>query len=246
MILSRSVSDYIFNQLTLARLVGVESLIIEEGCIRGTGKELMVMMLHTDNVPQFDFGSIGIKNVKNLIDRWDIIKDMDDNHQVEVIMADSDDKYVRSLNIKMNNKAQVGFRATSPQLIRAPKKMKDTVSVPEMNLNNASVLTDITKGARAMNSDRVKLIISEGQLHALIKDIDGEELRMNLQVDDIVDDDGELITGVEHVHRIEALSILSLLGKRVKKVSCTTRGMLVLDVDNMSTIYLTPFAEGMK
>jgi len=77
---------YILNVVQTAALVKIDKIIIEPGKIRGADEDRSIVMFQTDNVPAFEFGSIGLNRIDVLQSRYDIAKSCD-NVEVEVIPA---------------------------------------------------------------------------------------------------------------------------------------------------------------
>lgn len=148
---------YINNVVTTAQLVGIDSMIIEPDVVRAIDEAKTVLILQTEDVPEFVFGSIGLNRVATYMSRYDIAKTQD-NFVVEAV-TDDNSEFVRSLTMKGKG-VKIDYRCANPTTITAPKKLRDEAQFA-IQLNGEAVML-YQKGLAAMGSDVVTIISNDG------------------------------------------------------------------------------------
>src|SRR5271163_1919810 len=89
--------SYLQSVVKTAKLVGIDSVIIEPNVVRGFD-EAGVVILQTKDVPDMPFGSIGMNRLDIFASRYDLLKTQD-KFSVDVEL-DDDQKCVKSIIMK--------------------------------------------------------------------------------------------------------------------------------------------------
>lgn len=193
---------YIQEIVRVCRLVGVNNVALEPGMIRGMDDDQKVVIHSTDDVPDFEFGSIGMSRLDVFTNRLEVAKSQD-KFNVEVTVK-PDTTYVLSLVMKAQG-TKIDFRCTDPSKIRAPKKLNDVMRY-EVKIN-AGAVTMLQKAVSAMGADTVTIISnSEGVSFELMDE--NKDVFKHIFADDAVAlDDG---TATSFAHRYPVKTLLSL------------------------------------
>lgn len=158
MVLNDEIIALIKTSVKTAQLVGIDSLIIEEGRIRAIDDDKTVLIYQVDNVPKLPFESIGLNRVNVFTSRLNIVETRK-NMTVEAIMnGDS----VQSLLMKGDG-TKVDYRCANSRTIRAPKNINKTGTIQfeyRIPLNPEAVMM-MVKAQAAMGTDMVTIVSNE-------------------------------------------------------------------------------------
>ena len=164
--------EYIENVITTAQLVGLEVVVIEPDLVRGIDENRTVFVLHNKDVPDMEFGSIGLTRLSSFSSRLNIAKNVD-GFNIEADIKEGDEEtldFARSLTMKGKG-VKIEYRCADPaQLVGAhkagPKQMRDE---PEFGLEFGEDLADmLQKGIAAMKADEVSIISNDGVTFELL------------------------------------------------------------------------------
>lgn len=172
MIIDKKEMEYITKVISVAKSLKIEDVIIEPGKVRAIDSERNVFILHTDDVPDMSFNSIGLSRLDTLIARLNIAKTLD-NCCYEFNTINDTNPYVKNIIIKAKG-FKVDFRCANPNTIQAPKAYKKDVSC--QFVIQSSVGDMMTKGAGAMKSDEVIFNCTNGELYIEFEDINGDNM----------------------------------------------------------------------
>ncbi len=145
---------YMRNIVDTAKMVGIDSIIIEPNLIRAIDDDRCVVLHQTENVEDLPFGSIGLNRINIFSSRLDIARTQE-KFTVEAIKGSDD--YARSLVMKGKG-VKIDYRCANPSAIRAPKVIHDKMKF-RVQMNGDAVLL-LQKGATAMCSPDTVAIIS--------------------------------------------------------------------------------------
>lgn len=147
--------SYILNVVKTARLVGIDSIIIEPNLVRAVDESSSVVLYHNQNVPAMPFGSIGLSRVDGLMARYNIAFTQD-KFTIEATTGNGDgDPWARALVMKAKG-IKIDYRCANPAKIKAPRQINDTVKIRAHFTPESVVL--MQKGQSAMNAENVSLI----------------------------------------------------------------------------------------
>lgn len=167
--LSNNELELIQRVVKVAKLVGIESVIIEPGMIRGIDESRTVVINQSENVPDLQFGSIGLSRLDVFQSRLDVVKGLE-KFTVEVETKDGTD-YVYSLVMKAKG-TKIDFRCADPTKMRAPKKMSDPLKV-RVPISQ-TVVHMIQKGIAAIGTDQIALISNSEGVSFEMSDVNGD------------------------------------------------------------------------
>jgi hypothetical protein len=188
MILTTPEIKYIQKIISLANLLGIENLIIEPNKIRAMNTEQTIVLFQDKNVPEMQFGSLGLNRLKDFTSRLDIVL-AQDNFTIDATTAGVDNTigfdiyepgskvpapmWIRSMLMAAKN-TKINFRSASPQTIKAPK-VRATGAAFGVDLT-PDVVSMITKGKGAMKTDEVGFVGNKDGVWLELIDINGDVL----------------------------------------------------------------------
>lgn len=147
---------FIENVVHTASLAGIDNIIIEPDRVRAMDENQTVMILEEDNIPDFDFISMGINRIGVLVSRLNIAKERD-NFGINVTMKDNDD-FVRSL-VMTGKGTKIDYLCANPNHLKAPKQIKDE-SIARVQISK-EVVELMQKGIAAMGAEFITLISND-------------------------------------------------------------------------------------
>lgn len=172
--LSEATLDYILRVVNTADIVKMDSIIIEPNLVRATDDNHSVFILHTSQVPEMEFGSIGLTRINVFNSRFELGKTMSD-FVVEAAVVGTEDnpQYARSLTMKAKG-IKVEYRCANPTVIKSPRTLADPV-LYRVELNPEAVLM-MAKGQSAMSSEEVTFIGGKEGVFFEISDINSDKM----------------------------------------------------------------------
>lgn len=167
--LDTQIVEYIQNVVRVCRLVGIESVIIEEGLVRAIHPDRTVAIIHPNDVPDLPFKSIGLTRLATLQSRLDIVKSQP-GYFVEVTTKPGID-YVIALQLIAKG-IKVGYRCADPLRIEAKRKFNDG---PQFRLTlSEHIVQMLSKGASAMDADKVTILSNDDGVSFELVDVNND------------------------------------------------------------------------
>lgn len=136
-----------------ALTAGIKKLVIESGKIRGIDEKQTVVILSTDNVPDFGGKQIGINRLDSLAARLSLVKNQG---PVEINATEASNGLDISILDLSSGKVKAQFRCASVEAVKGvPKNVADTL-VWEIVIDSKS-LPIITQAIAAMGAESVTI-----------------------------------------------------------------------------------------
>jgi hypothetical protein len=229
-------TDFIKRVVKCATIAEIDNLSIEPSLIRGMDDKQEVFLFHTDNVPKFEFGSIGLNRLSTFTSRIDLASGVTDLILDAVVDTDkTGQQFVRSINMKGKG-IKIDYRCANPAVIRAPRKLQDKLTyVMDMT---ADVLYFMNKGRAAMGSDEVKLVCTDSQVTFEITDISGDVMECEFPLR-AAGANGEKNVSFTFTYPLKTLLALFKTCPSQQFNITTPTGMLKLSVEGFD-IYVLP------
>lgn len=211
---------YINSAVQVAKLVGMECVIIEPGRVRGMNEDSQIFFLHTDDVPTLPCGTVGITRLGPLVDRLSLIEKVGGEVNVTAVTETASlGQFVRSLTFK-SGRTKVEYRCSNPSTIRAIKGINDPFDV-DAELAPSAVMM-MTQAAAAMQSENVRMHVSESGVMFSCSDINSDSFETEF---------GQTVmwgaTAKENVFEYPIKPLLAVLKHApTSRVSFSTRGFL--------------------
>lgn len=236
--------EYIRDVINVAQLVGVESLIYEQGMVRGMHEDRIAAIIQNENVPPlFDDNpeiAMGLSRLSFLNTRLNMVFDQE-TFSAEAVTKEKDDaKYVFSLTLKAKG-VKIDYRCADPSRIQAKKTINDPLqySVPI----SPEFVNMLSKGISAMGSANVVTLISneEGVSFEIADDEKDVFQHVFAESVEVIDPQ---VTTTKFAHRYPAKLLLSVVKKNpegILKIGSVGLGVLRFDVQGIG-VYLPPRA----
>lgn len=193
--LSTEDTHSLMNILSTCAAVGIDSVIIEDGLVRGVNDDKSCAIISDYMVPGFT-QRIGLSRLSSLKSRIELLS----GTAGTVIEANETERdEINALEIK-SGKSKVQFRCTSTMLIKAPKQINDSavfsVSVA------SSELKMLIDGIRVMGAKRVVLAIRQNaSVHFELADATNDSFRMEIDAPaEGIDPDMDSMDSVVHYY----------------------------------------------
>lgn len=193
---------YILNVVKTAKMVGIDSVIIEDGLVRGMDDDNSVVLFQNENVHELECGSVGLTRLDVLTARYDIAQSQE-GFSVEATVA-KDEDWARSLSLKAKG-VNVDYRCANPTQIKAPKQVNDTMTY-SVQLNSDAVIL-LQKGLAAMSSDTVSIISGDEGVAFKLTDVNNDVFKHTFS-DGAVNIDGGDKTDFAHRYHLKTLLAL--------------------------------------
>ena len=141
------------NILTAVSVCGIDSIIIEDGLVRGTNSTVNAFIISNFNVPQLP-QKMGLSRLSALTSRLSVF----DKASPVIDAKETDRGEISMLDISAG-RSKVQFRCTSTMLIKAPKAINDDAAYKIFA--NKEELKLIIDSTRVMGAKRVTMSIKQ-------------------------------------------------------------------------------------
>lgn len=227
--------NYIKKVVKCASIGKVEGISIEPNLIRGMDDSQTVFLFHTDNIPTFEFGSIGINRLSTFTSRLELMSTDGLTIEANTDKNRNGMQFVRSLNFSSKG-MKVDYRCANPAIIRGPKQFVDTITY------SIDIPTDaiqyMTKGMAAMSSDEIRLTSSDDGTQFTITDVNGDVFTYTFN-DTAKNISDNSIAEFDHTYSLKTL--LPLL-KAMNNSTCfitQDNGMILITIEGID-LYVFP------
>lgn len=205
--------------LTTCAIVDIDSIIIEDGTVRGVNEDKSCVIISSVSVPELpELYKMGLSRLSTLNTRLALFKS---DPQTIVDARENDRGEISSLEISSPS-AKVQFRCTSAALIKAPKKINDTVKFM-LELDRDQV-PFILSGAKSMGAK--KAVIASKKDGTFFEFTDTNQDTFSIRVGDSLDE--------VFAHHFPAGVFLPLL-----RAVINNEGAIILNIGEIGTLNLT-------
>jgi hypothetical protein len=151
---------HLLDKLVATSLVaGLKKLIIEKDKIRGIDEKQSVVIISTDNVPDFDGKNVGINRIDMLSARMNLVKGEGDMLIEATESANKQDISLLEINV---GKTKAQFRCASVEAVKGvPKNITDTI-VWQLNVD-AKLLPVLNQAVSAMGAETITIASRDGK-----------------------------------------------------------------------------------
>ena len=228
---------YIEKAVNVAKIAGIDNLILETDRIRAMDEDATIFICHNTDVPELPFGAVGMTRIGVFSSRLDIASSMGDVSVIATVdETDPKNTFVRALQLKGKG-VKVDYRCANPTTLKAPKQVADPKAYSAVM--SATAVQMMVKGQSAMAADDVALIGSKDGIQLEIKDNNSDAL--TYQIDDMVTIEGEGPAKTpDFFHRYPIKTITALFKQNQDgRFYITSKGIAVITVDDL-TVYVMP------
>jgi hypothetical protein len=183
--LSTATVAYLQDVVKTAKFVGVDSIIIEPGCVRGVDETNSRVICHNQDVPELEFGSISITRLNVFLDRLNIARGIE-GFSVDVetfgddptLLTEKDQKgakamFARSATFKAKG-MKLDYKASNPLITKVPRSLKDRPKY-RLALGHDAVVY-LEKGKAAFGTDEFTLILDDSGATIELTDINNDHM----------------------------------------------------------------------
>ncbi len=234
--LSSESLSFIQRVVNTADLVKIESIIIEPKVVRAIDDNHTVFILQTTDVPDMEFGSIGLNRTNVFTSRFELGKTMTDFSVDATVEGKEPAMYARALTMKAKG-IKVDYRCANPNLIKAPKQLHDTLAY-QVQIDPEVVLM-MQKGQAAMSADEITFVGNSDGVFFEMSDINAD--KMNYQFANKatrLDDEDDMPVAFVHAYALKTLLPLF----KINPTGCftlTTQGILKIVINGLD-VYVMP------
>ena len=145
--------------LQTALTAGIKKLIVEDGKIRGIDEKQTVVIITSDNVPDFEGKQVAINRLESLAARLNLVKSQG---LVEIEATEASNGTDISILDLSAGKTKAQFRCASVEAVKGvPKNVADTL-VWEIKIDS-KVLPTISQAVNAMGAESVTVACKDGK-----------------------------------------------------------------------------------
>lgn len=198
--LDKNTVSYIQSVIETAKLVGIDSIIIEPNLVRAIDDNSTVVINQNKDIPEMPFGSIGMNRLDIFTARYDIAKSQD-GFTIEA-EVDTGSQFAKSITMKAKG-MKIDYRCANPAAIKAPRQINDVMKYRVLLTTEAVV--NLQKAQSAMKAEIVTIVSDNGvsfELSDLNNDVFKYTFTDNVEV--ITDGNGKF------AHRYPVKTLLSL------------------------------------
>lgn len=169
--LSKETIEFLSNIIDIAKILKIDNIILDHECARGHLKEEGSMIIQRDNLPKFEFNSLGISRI-NILDTRLSLLGKDVTIEAEEHTKDNGEKTIYKL-VLSKAKTVVEFKCADAALMpKAPKNLKDPIYY-SFNIDEESVAL-LSKAQSAIKAETVALVGTKSGVLTKLNDIDGD------------------------------------------------------------------------
>lgn len=155
--LDKNTVSYIQSVVETAKLVGIDSIIIEPNLVRAVDDNTTVIINQNKDVPEMPFGSIGMNRLDIFTARYDLAKTQE-GFTIEA-EVDTGSQFARSITMKAKG-LKVDYRCANPTAIKAPRQVNDIMKY-RIALTSEAVM-NLQKAQSAMKAEIVTIVSDNG------------------------------------------------------------------------------------
>jgi hypothetical protein len=221
---------YIQKVVKIAQTVDIDNIIIEPDSVRAIDDAKTVVLFQNEDVPEMNFGSIGLNRIAVFVSRLDIAKTQPDfTIDAENIEGS---EYARSLTMKAKG-IKIDYRCANPATIQAPKQVNDTLK-NRVQLTAEAVMM-LQKGQSAMSAETVTIISNKNGVSFEIVDINNDTFSYKFadEVEPLTDDDD-----TNFAHRYPIKILVSLFKQNYETFSIGQKGILNISIQGLNLFVL--------
>ena len=198
--LDKNTVSYMQSVIETAKLVGIDSIIIEPNLVRAVDDNTTVIINQTKDVPEMPFGSIGMNRLDIFTARYDIAKTQD-GFTIEA-EVDTGSQFARSIIMKAKG-LKIDYRCANPTAIKAPRQVNDVMKY-RVALTSDAVM-NLQKAQSAMKAEIVT-IVSDSGVSFELSDLNNDVFKYSFadKVEVITDGNGKF------AHRYPVKTLLPL------------------------------------
>lgn len=184
--LSPTDTAHLKDILTICSITGIDSIIIDEGVVRGMSPTKTCAMVSRVDVPRLS-QKMGLARLSALRSRLDLFT----SKEVVVDAKETERGEISQLEISAS-KSKVQFRCTSSALIKAPLSIND---VHAFNIfMNKDEVKSILDAVRVMGAKKMILSISKGTVSFKISDESNDVFSLELSTPaELIGDEGSAV-----------------------------------------------------
>jgi hypothetical protein len=123
---SKDLTAYLTNLFNVCTMCEIDDIAIEQSMVRGYTADAKkgIFIMEYDNIPELDFSGLGIRGVKTLKSRMNILDEDNLSITYDTKQKDNGDIVIKKMTLA-SKKTKVDFTCADPALIKAPKKLND-------------------------------------------------------------------------------------------------------------------------
>ena len=148
-------TNHLSTILSTSAICGIESIIIEDGIIRGINEARSCVIISNNKVPSFP-QKLGLSRLNSLRQRMEMF-----SSDVDIVAKETDRGEISSLEIS-SGRSKVQYRCTSTALIKAPKSVRDE-SLHTIKFSKDE-LKLVLNAVKIMSAKTVQIIIKKDNL----------------------------------------------------------------------------------
>lgn len=235
--LSDETIKYIEKAVGVARIAGLDNLIIETDRVRAADDDITIFICHDEDVPDLPFNAIGMTRLNVFTSRLDIATGLGDCSIIATVdTSKPENTFVRALQIKGKG-VKVDYRCANPAMIKAPKQIADPRTYSATM--TAAAVQMMVKGQAAMSADDIVLIGSTDGVSLEIKDNNSDALTYLFDDEVTLEVDGPAVNP-DFFYRYPIKTITALFKQNQDgRFYITSKGILIITVDDL-TVYVMP------
>lgn len=235
--LSKETIEFLSNIIDVAKILKIENVILDHECARGHLKEEGSMIIQRDNLPKFEFTSLGISRINILDTRLSLLGN-DVSIEAEEHTKDNGEKTIYKL-VLSKGKTVVEFKCADSALMpKAPKNLKDPIFY-SFNADEESVAL-LSKAQSAIKAETVAIVGTKSGVLVKLNDIEGDMfnhvISENIKFSPDCTKDKFFFS-----YKIRVLVPLLKAAFKTEQltVNITSRGLLNLVINNIN-VYISP------
>jgi len=241
--LTEDIISYITNVVNTANIANIESLVLEDGRVRGMDEEQTVVLLHEKDVPTFPFDTMAFTDVSLVNNKLRIFSERSkDEREVAGVTSmqaaakyfmditvDDERNFVRNITMKVGRYNRIGARCSNPAHVKAPRVIHDTIVIKfPVTPSLVTALNDAISAVGNVDSVQIKQI-NDG-VGFFVEDTNGEPFEYQF---------ADTVPSENFSHKYPLKLLLTLLKQGVDgEFGLGEKGMLKVTINDLDLFVL--------
>lgn len=224
--LDKEVITHIQKAVKTAKLLGIDTICIEDGLVRAMAEDRSVLIV--DNNPlELPFEAMGVSRIAQFTERFNITSEGDGF----VMECDESEAFVKSVVMKCKG-TRINFKCSNPSNIVAPRKLVDVMTYG-IDISDESIAM-LKRSIAAMGSDELTIVSNADGVSIEMYDVNNDIFRHDLGVTAaILDGESDLFA-----FRYPAKLLISLIQNSTNHLEIAVKGTLKLNINGFDTFVI--------
>lgn len=224
--LQKETITHIQKAVKTAKLLGIDTICIEEGLVRAMSDDRSVLIVDANDV-ELPFEALGVSRIPQFIERYNITSEGENF----TMSLDESDAFVKSVVLKCKG-TKIDYKCSNPSNIVAPRKLVDVMTYG-IDITDESIQM-LKRSVAAMGADELTIVSNDDGVSIEMNDVNNDIFKHELNTIAAILD-GE---STSFAFRYPAKLLISLLQNSTNHIEIAKKGSLKLNINGFDTFVI--------